>query len=427
MIDWQPSSLAELIDIKHGFAFKGQHFVDYQTNDVLVTPGNFAIGGGFKSDKLKYYDGPVPDEYVLQPGDLIVTMTDLSKQADTLGYSAIVPKDGPRLLHNQRIGLVTSKDKAVSLDFLGWLMRTPAYRNCVVGSATGSTVKHTSPTRIKEFEFLLPPENERNSISATLNALDDKIELNRRMNGTLEAQARALFRDWFVDFGPVKTKMAGNTPYLAPDLWSLFPNRLDDDGVPEGWKRSTIAASFNLTMGQSPPGDTYNDDGEGLPFFQGRTDFGFRYPENRKYCDAPKRVAEAEDTLVSVRAPVGDINLAWEKSCVGRGVAALRHKSGSPSFTYYCAAALRSELEIYQHTGTVFGAINKKQFEALKTIEPTVAVLKAFDELVEPMDRKIRNNELENRTLIKTRDLLLPKLMSGEIRVGEAEREIERS
>ena len=287
--------------------------------------------------------------------------------------------------------------------------------------ATGSTFPNVSKADILSIPVPdMDAENER-EISSLISMLDDKIELNRQMNETLEAQARALFRDWFVDFGPVKAKMAGDDPYLALDLWSLFPNRLDEDGVPEGWGWITIGAGFDLTMGQSPPGDTYNDDGEGLPFFQGRTDFGFRYPENRKYCDAPKRVAEAEDTLVSVRAPVGDINLAWEKSCVGRGVASLRHKSGSSSFTYYSAAALRSELEIYQHTGTVFGAINKKQFEALRTIDPNETVLKAFDQLVGPIDQKVRANELESRTLAQTRDLLLPKLLSGEIRVNTAE------
>ncbi|WP_199857723.1 restriction endonuclease subunit S [Erythrobacter sp. EC-HK427] len=335
------------------------------------------------------------------------------------GVIAPVRDDTPFAL-GQNLVLLRASGERVSPGFLRWLASSPLWWDQIAKFINvGAVFDSLRCADVPNFELPVPPIADQEAISGLLSALDDKIELNRRMNETLEAQARVLFRDWFVDFGPVKAKMAGDTPYLAPDVWSLFPIRLDDDGVPEGWKRSTIGASFNLTMGQSPPGDTYNDDGEGLPFFQGRTDFGFRYPENRKYCDAPKRVAEAEDTLVSVRAPVGDINLAWEKSCVGRGVAAVRHKSGSASFTYYSAAALRSELEIYQHTGTVFGAINKKQFEALKTVEPDMAVLKAFDELVGPIDQKVRTNELECRTLTRTRDLLLPKLMSGEIRVGD--------
>ena len=337
-------------------------------------------------------------------------------------------RDDTSFALGQNLVLLRASGERVSPGFLRWLASSPLWWDQISKFINvGAVFDSLRCADVPNFELPVPPIADQEAISGLLSALDDKIELNRRMNETLEAQARALFRDWFVDFGPVKAKMAGGTPYLAPDLWSIFPNRFDEEGAPKGWKRSTIGSSFNLTMGQSPPGDTYNDDGEGLPFFQGRTDFGFRYPENRKYCDAPKRVAEAEDTLVSVRAPVGDINLAWEKSCVGRGVAALRHKSGSLSFTYYSAAALRSKLEIYQHTGTVFGAINKKQFEALETVEPDAAVLKAFDELAGPIDQKVRTNETECRTLTRTRDLLLPKLMSGEIRVREAERQIEEA
>src|SRR5436190_3176825 len=104
--EWQPTILGELIDVKHGFAFQGEFIHDEPCGDILLTPGNFAIGGGFKANKFKYYDGPVPDEFVLSEGDLLVTMTDLSKQSDTLGYPAVVPaprSDGRRYLHNQRV------------------------------------------------------------------------------------------------------------------------------------------------------------------------------------------------------------------------------------------------------------------------------------------------------------------------------------
>src|SRR5690554_3725987 len=218
-------------------------------------------------------------------------------------------------------------------------------------------------------EIFVPSLSEQRAIAHILGTLDDKIELNRRRNQTLEAMARALFKDWFVDFGPVRAKMEGREPYLPADLWQLFPDRLDDEGKPEGWEILAVGDCFNLTMGQSPPGNTYNDIGDGLPFFQGRTDFGFRYPENRRYCSAPSRIANPEDTLVSVRAPVGDINLAWEKCCIGRGVAAVRHFSGARSFTYHAIWSLQDELRQYEHTGTVFGAINKKQFEAMSFVE----------------------------------------------------------
>lgn len=282
----------------------------------------------------------------------------------------------------------------------------------------------------------VPPLEHQEGIAATLGALDDKIELNRRMNETLEAVAQAIFRDWFVDFGPVRRKLAGATDPVeimggvatdegrAAELAGLFPGALGDDGLPTGWHLSTVGTAFNLTMGQSPPGETYNEEGEGLPFFQGRTDFGFRFPVRRKYCSQPTRIAQPDDTLISVRAPVGDLNVAWEKCCIGRGVAATRHKSGGASYTYYAMHALQPELEQFEHTGTVFGAINKQQFERLSIVEPGERLVSAFEVLTSPIDARIRAAVDETRTLAETRDYLLPRLMSGEVRVGDAAKEI---
>ena len=292
----------------------------------------------------------------------------------------------------------------------------------LLAQATGSTFPNVSASQLAAIPYPSLSTVEQHAIANILGTLDDKIELNRRMNETLEAMARALFKDWFVDFGPTRAKIEGRDPYLVPEIWDLFPDKLDEDGKPEGWEVRALAECFNLTMGQSPPGSSYNDHGIGLPFFQGRTDFGFRYPENRKFCTAPTRIAQPGDTLVSVRAPVGDINMAWMQCCIGRGVAALQHKAASSSFTYYSVWAIQEKIRVYEHTGTVFGAINRKQFEVLRTLEPRSEFIEAFDAYISPMDFRIRGNTLETRTLTELRDLLLPKLMSGEIRVGDADK-----
>ena len=292
--------------------------------------------------------------------------------------------------------------------------------------ATGSTFPNVSASQIAAIPYPYLGLQEQRAIAHVLGTLDDKIELNRRMNETLEAMARALFKSWFVDFEPVRAKMEGrwrrgeSLPGLPADLYDLFPERLAPSElgeVPEGWGVRRLGECYNLTMGQSPPGKTYNESGEGMPFFQGRTDFGFRYPENRRYCTAPKRFAAPDDTLVSVRAPVGDINMAWERCCIGRGVAALRHKSGCSSYTYYAASVMQSELEQYEHTGTVFGAINKTQFEELQVVEPTPQLVALFESLTLKWDKRIRENMSESRALAAQRDVLLPRLVSG--RVGE--------
>ena len=269
---------------------------------------------------------------------------------------------------------------------------------------------------INRVKIPIPSLPEQRAIAHVLGTLDDKIELNRRMNETLEAMARALFKSWFVDFDPVRAKMEGRDTGLPQHIADLFPDRMVESElgeIPEGWEVKALGECFNLTMGQSPPGSSYNEYGEGLPFFQGRSDFGFRYPENRKFCTAPTRIAQEGDTLVSVRAPVGDINMAWKRCCIGRGVASLRHRSGSMSFSYYSTWTIQTVLREYEHTGTVFGAINKSQFETLRVVEPDPNVVAAFDSCAQALDAKIRSNIAESRTLAALRDSLLPKLISG--------------
>lgn len=153
---WEVKKLKEFIEIKHGYAFKGEFFSKDPTPNILLTPGNFKFGGGFKWDKLKYYDGEIPSDFILKNGDLIVTMTDLSKLGDTLGYPALVPPSKDlKFLHNQRIGKVNFKNQKLGLFYLYYLLCSDSYRGHVLGTATGSTVKHTAPDRIKDFSFIL--------------------------------------------------------------------------------------------------------------------------------------------------------------------------------------------------------------------------------------------------------------------------------
>jgi len=294
--------------------------------------------------------------------------------------------------------------------------------------AQGTALPYLNAGVIAQIPVSVPPRIIQQRIAHILGTLDDKIELNRRMNRTLEKMAQAIFKSWFIDFDPVRAKAEGRDPGLPKEIADLFPNSFEDSElgpIPKGWRATTIGSEFDLTMGQSPPGSTYNEEGEGLPFFQGRRDFGFRYPSNRVYCTAPTRIAHAGDTLVSVRAPVGDINMAYETCCVGRGVAAVRHKSGSRSYTYYAMLALGERFKSYEAEGTVFGAINKKQFQNLPSIAPQPDIVSSFEKLAYPLDENIRSFEEEIRTLSETRDTLLPKLISGELRVPDAEKLVE--
>ena len=323
---------------------------------------------------------------------------------------------------NQHVAIIRPDSRKLSARFLSYFLVSPNTQTMLLSWAgSGGTRNALTKDMIESFEIRAPADvDEQRAIAHILGTMDDNIELNRRMNETLEALARAVFKSWFVDFDPVRAKMGGRDTGLPKHLADLFPDRLVDSElgeIPEGWEAKVLGGCTDLTMGQSPPGSTYNGHGEGLPFFQGRSDFGFRYPSNRRFCTAPNRIAQPGDTLVSVRAPVGDINMAWDRCCIGRGVAALRHKSGSMSFTYYSTRTIQTALRAYEHTGTVFGAVNKSQFEALGVIEPDSSTVDAFDSCARPLDARIKSNTLESLNLTALRDTLLPKLISGKLRV----------
>lgn len=187
---WENSLVGNLARVKHGFAFKGEFFSDQETEYLLLTPGNFKIGGGFSYKKKKWYDGEIPLDYVLSQNDLIVTMTDLSKAGDTLGYSALVPEiAGKTLLHNQRIGLVECHDEKYKM-YLYWLMRTEEYRSYILATASGSTVKHTAPSKIESFELIEPPNE-------VLLGFTEKAKLINKLinNNEVEVQTLTEIRD----------------------------------------------------------------------------------------------------------------------------------------------------------------------------------------------------------------------------------------
>ena len=393
---WRETSLGEVIELKRG----------YDLPQRKRTPGDIPL---VSSSGVTYYH---TEAKVRGPG--VVT-----GRYGTLGEVFFVPSDFWPL----NTTLYVRDFKGNDPRFISYFLRGldfSAYSDKAAVPGLNRNHLHRAVVRY--------PSDiaEQRAIAHVLGTLDDKIELNRRMCETLETMARALFQSWFVDFEPVRAKMEGrwrpgeSLPGLPAEHYHLFPDTLVPSAlgdIPEGWEVRTLGERFRLTMGQSPPGTTYNNDGEGLPFFQGRTDFGLRYPSNRVFCSAPSRLAQSDDTLVSVRAPVGDVNMAWEESCIGRGVAAIRHLSGSRSFSYYALQTLRAELQQYEQAGTVFGAITGKQFGSMQVVEPPPEVVNCYEILVLPWDDNIRRNVAESRGLTVQRDVLLPRLVSGELRV----------
>ncbi len=315
--------------------------------------------------------------------------------------------------------------------YLAYFLRTESVGEWLLQHSTGSTMASLNGATIGRLPISLPSLHEQRVVADYLEVLDDRITLLRETNATLEAIAQALFKSWFVDFDPVRAKMEGRAPEGMDEATAaLFPDSFEETELgllPRGWRYSTVGESFIVTMGQSPPGETYNDDSEGLAFYQGRTDFGFRFPSQRMYCTAPTRIAEIGDTLVSVRAPVGDVNMAIERCCIGRGVAAVRHPGGYRGFTFYAMRGMSQRFQTFDSEGTVFGSINKKDFQALPVISPSVDVLSAYEKVSAPMDSRILGNEEQLRTLTTLRDTLLPRLISGQLRLPEAEATLEEA
>lgn len=268
--------------------------------------------------------------------------------------------------------------------------------------ANGGAQQNLNAQRIKDFDITLPPLKEQKHIGDILWSLDDKIELNRRINANLEAQAQALFRSRFVDFEPFR-----DGPFVDSELGK----------IPHDWKVGTLSEVADITMGQSPKGSSYNEEGDGIIFYQGRAEFGNRFPSIRLYTTEPTRIAEINSVLLSVRAPVGDINIAKNKCCIGRGLAAIKSKQGYNSFILYLLQSLKPLLEQYNGEGTVFGCINRKEIEGLPIIIPKESVINEFERIAQNIDFEIKSLTTEQETLSALRDTLLPKLMNGEINV----------
>ncbi len=362
MSEWQSTKLGDVLTLNYGKALKAENRI----------PGNFPV---YSSAGLTGYH----NESLVKSHGLIVG------RKGTVGkvYYSKVP-----FCCIDTAYYVLPNESKYSLDYFYYLLQTLGLEDLNEDSAVPGLNRETAYQQ----EFLLPSVPEQKAIASVLSSFDDKIDLLHRQNTTLEAMAETLFRQWFVE------------------------------KAHEDWDEGTLKDEFDFTMGQSPAGSSFNEDGLGVPMFQGNADFGFRFPTERVYTTEPARFAEPMDTLISVRAPVGAQNMAKVKCCIGRGVAAFRYKS-NPNFytyTYFKLRSLMEEIKKFNDEGTVFGSISKSDFENLVTSIPNDKDVKRFEVEAKPINDKIINNCEQIQTLEKLRDNLLPKLMSGEVRIQDA-------
>lgn len=278
--------------------------------------------------------------------------------------------------------------------------------------------KNLNSNDIKNFQVRLPKElNEQINIAKVLSGLDKKIELNNKINTELEAMAKLIYDYWFVQFD---FPNANDKPYKSSGGKMLYNEELKRE-IPDGWEDKELSDIANITMGQSPSGSSYNETKEGTIFFQGSTDFGYRFPSVRQYTAEPSRLAKVGDILLSVRAPVGTLNIADNDCCIGRGLAALNSKDNADSFLFYVMLYFKQIFDRRNTVGTTFGSITKDDLFSLKLVYPSHDILHKYNEKVADFNLKILNNHQQNKKLTELRDWLLPMLMNGQVTIKDSD------
>jgi len=301
-------------------------------------------------------------------------------------------------------------------EFLTYYLSTKSIKDWVVKQAVGATMPNLNTGILTSIPFTAPTKEEQQKLSLSVSTIDQKIELNNKINTELEAMAKLIYDYWFVQFD---FPDANGKPYKSSGGKMVYNKALKRE-IPEGWDDKELSDIANITMGQSPSGTSYNDNKEGTVFFQGSTDFGYRFPSVRQYTTEPSRLAKVGDVLLSVRAPVGTLNIADNDCCIGRGLAALNSKDNADSFLFYVMLYFKQVFDRRNAVGTTFGSITKDDIFSLKLVYPSHDILNAYDEKVAGFNLKILNNHQQNKRLIELRDWLLPMLMNGQVTVKKA-------
>ena len=456
--DWKKTRLGDLISVTHGYAFKGDDFSEANAEGpIVVTIGNFDYTGGFrfKSTKIKRCNSEYPAEYELMPGDILLVMTCQTEGGEILGIPGIIPDDNETYLHNQRLGKVIIKAREVSSKYLYWLFLSRDFNLQLCATATGTKILHTAPKRIESFVFDCPPLHEQKAIAHILGSLDDKIELNRRMNATLEGMAQALFNSWFVDFDPVidNALAAGNSipeelaeraevrrkaladgtanREAARQFPAAFQLTEEMGWIPEGWETMTlnqaikINPSVKLSKGtvapfadmKALPTDGYSINGVIKKAYSGGAKF------------------QNDDVLLARITPclengkTGIVDFLPNPNSVGFGSTEFIVLRGKGEMSLPYVACLSREENFRLHCiQSMVGSSGRQRVQNACFDSFYVActtdnvVLKKFSEITQPMFQKATEQSRESHTLTKLRDTLLPKLISGELRIPEAEK-----
>ncbi len=352
-------------------------------------------------------------KYSIEAGDVFLTRT--SEVVDELGMSSVALKRYPNATFSGFLKRLRPKRECATYPkFMAFYLRSPLFRKTMTNNAVLTLRASLNEEIFSYLDLLLPDYDEQVKAGDLLFLLNQRIDCNNRINSELEALAKTLYDYWFVQFD---FPDANGNPYKSAGGRMVYNAALKRE-IPEGWKDTNLSQIANITMGTSPSGDSLNTFGEGVEFFQGSTDFGWRFPVLRQYTTEPVRMAKCADILLSVRAPVGDLNIAHIDCCIGRGLAALNSKDGFDGFLFQVMRYFRIIFDRRDGEGTTFGSITKGDLHSLPLAYPTLDLLKKYNDVVSASNRMVFARSMENQQLAQLRDWLLPLLMNGQVKVA---------
>lgn len=338
----------------------------------------------------EYYNR-LPKNRKAEYGDTLYTVV------GSYGIPAFVNHNIP-FCFERNIALLHPNNRVIP-KYLYYAVNNPIFYGNANNIANGSAQKLIPLSKLAGMEISVPPIERQETIVNILSAYDDLIENNQKQIKLLEEAAQRLYKEWFIDL-----RFPGHetTPIV--------------DGIPEGWEIQTLSQIADVVMGQSPKSEFYNQDRQGLPFHQGVGSYGTRFVIDTTYSTSFTRIAEAGSILFSVRAPVGRLNITKNKIVIGRGLAAINHRSGMQSYLFYLLKERFFKDNIIGN-GAIFASISKDELLGQKFIVPVDDLVKRFNTVVSDIDGKIAGLENQIMLLTEARNRLLPKLMSGEIEV----------
>jgi len=399
-LDWPTKRLGDLAEFRNGVNYNKSSFGE---GVKVVGVSDFQDYTKPRYDDLEQINpkGIVTERNILRAGDIVFVRSNGNREL--IGRSLFIEQPPEEITHSAFTIRLRFTAREVHPKFYAYCFRTRLIRQALTAQGGGTNINNLNQDILNALEVPYPPLPIQRRIASILSAYDELIENSQRRIKILEAMSRALYREWFVHFR-----------FPGHESVPRVPSPLGE--IPQGWEVKKLKEVCRLTMGQSPKSEFYNETGEGMAFHQGVTDFGDRFPTDRLFCTAEGRLAYEGDILFSVRAPVGRMNIANKPIILGRGLSAIRHDQGFQAFLW---EQLRNRFtkDDMMGNGAIFASVTKDDVQGIELVCPPTAAVEDATRHFEPLHSELATLSQQIQNLRRTRDLLLPRLLSGQIDV----------